>query len=417
MNIGVIGISHRKAAVEVRERFTFTTRTKADCSEALRHLGIPEFMILATCNRTEIYFAGPEPEKLAKEIRDFCLQRFGQDLTEYLYSYCERDAVVHLHRVASGLDSLVIGEDQILGQVKDAFELAMESGNSKKVLNKCLRESITFAKKMKTQYRMSENQLSIASIAVKYAAEKVGGLSGKKVMLIGTGKIGSLAYRYLKEQNPKAIYLASRIAQDKKKEELMKIRFPDVILTDYEQRYELAGEMDLIFSATAYPKLVLERDRMPSFDKPVLLMDMALPHDIDRRLTDADQVSLHGLDDLREIEDQSVRYRLKVAEKIQHWIECQADELENWGMLAHLDETLVRFNKLNEQVYERTLKMIESKMTLTDREHTNMKKIVRSCIKQVAGTPIRQMKSLDNPLEIQEMKRAMEYLFLLDSEG
>ncbi len=416
MNIGLIGISHKNASVEVRERFTFTTKSKAACTEDLKQRYIPEFMILSTCNRTEIYFAGPDPEDLAQQIREYCLGQFGHDLSGYLYSKCGREAVIHLHRVACGLDSLVLGEDQILGQLKDSFALAMECGSSKKVLNKCVRESIAFAKKMKSEYRMSENQLSIASIAVKYVSEKVGGLNGKRIMLIGTGKIGKLAYQYLKEQQPAALYLASRIAQDKEKEERLKKQFPDVILVDYEKRYELAASMDLVFSATGYPRLVLERNRMQPFEKPVLLMDMALPHDIDKQLALEDNVSLYGLDDLKETKDRNISYRLRVAEKIQASIEFQVLELENWYMRAHLDETLVRFNQMGNQVYERTLEMIDRKLTLTDSEHLNMKKIVRSCIKQMVNRPITQMKSLDNPEQIQEMKRAMEYLFLLDQE-
>ena len=175
MNVAVIGLSHQEAPIEIREMASFSEAKKIEATSMLLDLGIEEVIILSTCNRSEIYIASSTLDEDIKLVKDFYSRYFKSDkISDYIFIKKKDEAINYLYRVCSGLDSIVIGEDQILGQVKDALMTAMELDASKKFMNKLFREAITTAKNIKSTYKISENPLSISYIGVKFLKEKIG---------------------------------------------------------------------------------------------------------------------------------------------------------------------------------------------------------------------------------------------------
>ena len=206
MNVAVIGLSHQEAPIEIREMASFSEAKKIEATSMLLDLGIEEVIILSTCNRSEIYIASSTLDEDIKLVKDFYSRYFKSDkISDYIFIKKKDEAINYLYRVCSGLDSIVIGEDQILGQVKDALMTAMELDASKKFMNKLFREAITTAKNIKSTYKISENPLSISYIGVKFLKEKDTLLQQEKQSFpVGKIKIGEI------ELNDKSITLEKR---------------------------------------------------------------------------------------------------------------------------------------------------------------------------------------------------------------
>ena len=414
MEIGVIGLSHQNAMVETREKFAFTTSKKQHAMQTLAQRGVDEVVILSTCNRAEIYFAAPDVRLAAESIKAYCEEFFYSGISQFFYSYKKRDAISHLFRVACGLDSLVLGEDQILGQVKDAFAFAMKAGGSKKMLNQVFRACITFAKKAKTNYKMSENPMSISSIAVKYISQQIGGLSGKNVLVMGVGKIGKLILRYICEQADVNIYITKRAVNSSHKYRDIQQEFEGVKVINFESRYQHIKEMDVVFSATASPHVIVRAEALQQLKKPVIFMDVAVPRDVDIEIKNMVNVTYHDIDDLKAIADESEAYRRKIAQIIHEEIDKEVEKVEKWVVKAQVDETIHKLNIMCDKVYKDTWDIIDKKIDLSEKDAQNMQKIVKSCIRKVVKTPINQLKDIDSESDIERMKHAIEYLYDLE---
>ena len=201
MNIGVVGVNHNLAPINVREAVSFTDTKKIEAINILLDKEIEEVVIISTCNRSEIYINAENIDIKINELSDFYEQYFGvKDINKYLFKKTNLEAIQHLFEVTAGLDSLVLGEDQILGQVRDAHEFCMKLGATKKVFNKLFRDAITTSKEIKTITKISQQPLSISYIGVKLLKEKIGSLEGKNALIVGLGKMNLLTLNHLEEE-------------------------------------------------------------------------------------------------------------------------------------------------------------------------------------------------------------------------
>ena len=206
MNIGVVGVNHNLAPINVREAVSFTDTKKIEVINILLDKEIEEVVIISTCNRSEIYINAENIDIKINELSDFYEQYFGvKDINKYLFKKTNLEAIQHLFEVTAGLDSLVLGEDQILGQVRDAHEFCMKLGATKKVFNKLFRDAITTSKEIKTITKISQQPLSISYIGVKLLKEKIGSLEGKNALIVGLGKMNLLTLNHLEEEKIKNI--------------------------------------------------------------------------------------------------------------------------------------------------------------------------------------------------------------------
>ncbi|HBE78256.1 MAG TPA: glutamyl-tRNA reductase [Firmicutes bacterium] len=315
MNIFVSGLNYRTAPLEIREKLSFSAEEQKNTLMRIAALPqVSEGVILSTCNRTEIYvyFEANSPGGVITSAmieNELCRYKGlpALEYRKYFYSYQGIGAVQHLFRVTVGLDSMVVGEDQILGQVKKAHQAALDAGTSRTCLNTLFREAVTAAKLIKNALRLSKMPRSVASLAIKEIRRRLSkDLSGKTVLLIGTGEVGSLILANLADTGVKKILLASR---NKGKNaghlggipaRFQPLQYP-VEIIDYQLRYDCMNEADLIFSATASPHYTITRDQLEKSlqsAKKRIFIDLAVPRDIDKDIRELSGVEYLNLDDL-----------------------------------------------------------------------------------------------------------------------
>ncbi len=393
MNIGVVGVNHNLAPINVREAVSFTDTKKIEAINILLDREIDEIVILSTCNRSEIYISGENIQQKVNELASFYKDYFGvKDIEQYLFKKTNLEAIQHLFDVTAGLDSLVVGEDQILGQVKDAHEFCMKLGATKKVFNKLFRDAVTTSKEIKTITKISQQPLSISYIGVKLLKEKMGTLEGKNALIVGLGKMNLLTLNHLEEENVKNIYIANRNIEKTKE---IENKFDNIIPIEYSDRHKIIQEksIDIVISATSSPHLVIKYDDMPKLDKKIYIMDIALPRDIDTKLKELNYVELYDIDDLKEIHDKNDIKRNELAQKAQEIIKIKIDEFTEWLDLTFIDPTIQSLNSKCIEIKEDTLEYIFRKIDLNQREQKIIDKMLGSALKRVIREPIINLKT------------------------
>ena len=411
MNIGVVGVNHNLAPINVREAVSFTDTKKIEAINILLDRDIDEIVILSTCNRSEIYISGENIQQKVDEVANFYKDYFGvKDIEQYLFKKINLEAIQHLFDVTAGLDSLVVGEDQILGQVKDAHEFCMKLGATKKVFNKLFRDAVTTSKEIKTITKISQQPLSISYIGVKLLKEKMGTLEGKNALIVGLGKMNLLTLNHLEEENVKNIYIANRNIEKTKE---IENKFDNIIPIEYSDRHKIIQEksIDIVISATSSPHLVIKYDDMPKLNKKIYIMDIALPRDIDTKLKELDYVELYDIDDLKEIHDKNDIKRNELAQKAQEIIKIKIDEFTEWLDLTFIDPTIQSLNSKCIEIKEDTLEYIFRKIDLNQREQKIIDKMLGSALKRVIREPIINLKQVKNKGQREEYIKVIEDLF------
>lgn len=411
MNIGVVGVNHNLAPINVREAVSFTDTKKIEAINILLDSEIDEIVILSTCNRSEIYISGENIQQKVDEVANFYKDYFGvKDIEQYLFKKTNLEAIQHLFDVTAGLDSLVVGEDQILGQVKDAHEFCMKLGATKKVFNKLFRDAVTTSKEIKTITKISQQPLSISYIGVKLLKEKMGTLEGKNALIVGLGKMNLLTLNHLEEENVKNIYIANRNIEKTKE---IENKFDNIIPIEYSDRHKIIQEksIDIVISATSSPHLVIKYDDMPKLDKKIYIMDIALPRDIDTKLKELNYVELYDIDDLKEIHDKNDIKRNELAQKAQEIIKIKIDEFTEWLDLTFIDPTIQSLNSKCIEIKEDTLEYIFKKIDLNQREQKIIDKMLGSALKRVIREPIINLKQVKNKGQREEYIKVIEDLF------
>ena len=342
MSIRLISISHKTAPLEVRELFAFTKEKQAELGIILREEGgAAESVIIATCNRTEIYTyfdaAQDKKKNVFTRLQELILRESGavalkEDVSDYLRFYQDRKAVHHLLSVTAGLDSMVVGEDQILGQVKQAHGLAQEAGNSGKYLNTLFRYAVTCAKRIKTDTDLSKTSVSTATLAVKAAEEAFGGsLEGKNVMVIGgTGQIGGIVLKNL--YSLKGLRIYSTLRNVTLTHDAHRKSESDTVI-DYKERYDYIDDMDVIISATASPHYTLTgtkvKERLRT-DKTRVFVDLAVPVDIEESIAEFPHTFFYNMDDFKELAEANNRAKKEAVQQAGEILEEYEEDFMCW---------------------------------------------------------------------------------------
>lgn len=335
MNIFITGVNYKKTSLETREKLSFTVGEHEAVLRELRKLDqVSECILLSTCNRIEVYIYS-DCSSFNSEIAEKCLCDMRgldiYDFKKYFYFYSSTKAVKHLFKVASGLDSMVLGEDQILGQVKTACELAMESGTSGSILNGIFREAVTAAKKVKTYTGLSKNSLSVASLSVKLLSDFFGGsLENKNALIIGAGKIGKIVLKNMLSKGIGRIYVSNRTHS--KGEELAG-NFPSVHAVDYNNRYDVINKCDIVISSTTSPHYTITRDMLEKSlteARERVFIDLAVPRDIDVSIKEMPSVSYFNMDDLQLSVDSNIDIRMLEVSRAEEIIDQSILEFQKW---------------------------------------------------------------------------------------
>lgn len=413
MEFAVIGLNHETAPIQIREKVAFIDSKKIEATNILLDEGIDEVVILSTCNRSEIYIVDYN-NKIDAKI-DYLISFYNNffnvfNIEKYLYFIKNKDAIIHLYKVCSGLDSIVLGEDQILGQAKKAHEFSMNLGGSKKILNKLFREAIKTAKKIKNELKISERPLSISYIGVKFLKEKINGLSDKKVMLIGLGEIGRLILEYLIEENVKEIYMVNR--NHNKVIDISK-KYSQVKPINYCERYNVLDDIDILITATSSPHTIIKADKV-KLNTKLTALDLAIPIDIDRRLKDNNNVTLYDIDDLKDISKENRKRREELSKTAIKIIEEEILEVLNWLKTIDVDYIIRYLNDKREKIKKDTFDFIVNKVELDDRDKKIISKMLDSALKRLIREPILKLKGTENNEIRKKYKEALVELYNID---
>lgn len=411
INIGVIGVNHNLAPINIRENVCFTDTQKIEAINYLLDKDIEEIVILSTCNRSEIYIHATDIDEKINLVKDFYENFFDvKGIKNYLFHKKNDSAIEHLFKVASGLDSIVLGEDQILGQVKDAHSFSMQLGSSKKVFNKLFREAINVSKDIKNTTKISNQPLSISYIGVKFLKSKIGSLENKKALVIGLGKMNKLTVKYLQEENLDTIYISNR-SHDKVVE--LENKFNNIVYITYEDRYKVMNDIDIVISATSSPHTIIKYDKISKIQKEIFMMDIALPRDIDPKIKKLDNIKLYDIDDLKYIHYKNTEKRKELAQVGYNMISKKVTEFIKWLDSSNIDPVIESLNDKYLEIRENTLSYIYKKTTLSNKDKKIIDKMLTSALKRLIREPIINLKKIKDKGKQEEYIKLIEELFEL----
>ena len=411
-----MGVRYKEAPLAVREKVSFTDIKKISMMQELKEIGVDQSVVLATCNRSEVFFFCSDTERLSQAMECFFAAFPASDIEPYMRTGQGNDAIEYLFRVAAGLESLIIGEDQILGQVVDAVEFSRTMGYSGKELNKVARDAIACAKAVKTRYKMDGKPLSVSYAGIQQLKKYVS-LRGAKVLVIGSGKTASLAITYLPECGPEQIYVCSR---DKSHAERLRSSFDNVTICDYRDRYAMLAKCRIAVSATASPHLVLKKEEVlkaverEKVSAKMVLLDLAAPRDIDEYLAGAEHIQLINLDTLQRICEGNKRERERLADQSMSFIRQSVRETEEWLRVSRVDGTIESLQERCHNIVEDSFSYLNRKLVLENREKKILKKVLNSSLQRLLREPIQELKHLSAEGEQEEYKKMIESLFRLE---
>jgi len=392
--IVLIGLNHKTAPIDIREKFAAVC---ADGVVQLQQLAqfqpLKEVFQVSTCNRMEVLFTTPTLDQGMGVVVGFLGEIYGQTgaaLKPYLYTYIDQEAVKHLFRVTCSLDSMVVGEPQILGQIKQAYRQAVEARTSGVILNRLLHKAFSVAKQVRTETRIGRSAVSISYAAVELAKKIFNELTGKVVLLIGAGEMAELAAEHLLNNSVDRIIVANRTLE---RAMALAKRFRGTSVPLEEVAEELT-RADIIISSTGSPDPILTADevkrRMRSRrNRPLFFIDIAVPRDIDPEVNRIENVYLYNIDDLQGLMDLNRADRLREAGRAEHIITAEALKFESWLRTLEVVPTIVALREKAEQIRQGELKKTFGPLNPLPEDLANSLQVVtQSIVNKVLHDPI-----------------------------
>lgn len=400
MTISLTGFSHHTCPVELRERLSFPDDKRAEALRLLKQrLNDGGAVILSTCNRVEVYTHdnAAHPEHLRDLVREFISEWHRLEpeaFAGHLYEHHNRDAVAHLFRVTSSLDSMVVGEDQILGQVHDAYLAAQSEGATDKILHALFQRAFKVAKEVRTKTNINVGKVSVSSVAVDLAASIFGNLSEKTVLVIGSGEMGELTLKCLVEKGVGKIMVANRTLS--KAEEVAKAFHGEPLALSSLEHYLHAADIIITSTASEIPILGVDdftRALRKRNKAPMFVIDIAVPRDVDPRVSELDNVYCYDMDDLESVAAQNLESRRAEMVKCLEMVERQVDRFIDWRRSLFAESTIVsmshELNAIRERELEKTLSMLPE---LTDRQRDEVEYLSKRIVNNILQRPLHQLK-------------------------
>ncbi|HIE53224.1 MAG TPA: glutamyl-tRNA reductase [Armatimonadetes bacterium] len=420
MHILTIGLNHQTAPVELRERLAFPDASLGQALQGLvEETCLLEAAILSTCNRAEIYGVAAEPEPAQQDTVRFLSEFHGllaEDFVPYLYRLGDAEAVQHLFRVACGLDSMVLGESQILGQVKQALLQASQHGTARLLLQELFRRALHLGKRARTETDIGKGALSVSWAAVELARSIFGSLHGRSVLLLGAGKMGELTAQCLLDSGVKAVFVANRTPSRALR---LAERFGGEPVA-FDRFGEKLVEVDMVISSTAAPHFLLHQAQLRPLmqrrrGRPLFLIDIAVPRDVDPAVGQLDNVFLFDIDDLEAVVAQNRREREKEALRVQALIEEEGRAFLRWLNSLRAKPLIVALRQQTEALWQAEYERWMNKLPdLTDREREMVRRMLRSFANKMLHQPLTQIRALAAQPEGYQQLETVRRLFALD---
>ena len=420
VNLILVGVNHKTTPVEIREKLAFT---KGKIEESVDHLfnfpDIIEHTILSTCNRVEIYARANCQDSAIKSIKQFICDFHGLSLLEledHFYSYRNKEAVEHLFRVSSSLDSMILGEAQILGQVKEAYSLARDLRSTGLVLNQLFEKAFSIAKKVREETGIAERSVSISSAAVELAQKIFDDLENHTVMLVGTGEMAELAAKHLISYGVKTVYVTSRTYE----RAANLARTLNGSALDFEAFKNELHRADIVITSTSAPNFIIKKEIVEKAiherkNKPIFFIDIAVPRDIEPDVNDLENVYLYDIDDLHVVVSANIKEREKEAENAMNFISQEVTKFNNWVGALDAVPTIVEIRKkaenIRKQEIEKTLKKISH---LSENDKQILRQMSSSMVNKILHKPTIKLKQKTQSEDGHVYLKAIRHLFHLD---
>jgi len=408
----VVGLSHRTAPVEVRERLAVApNRLEQELREIAANGRLDEALLISTCNRVELYATSANPIAASRVAKEALARRLPETAgVDVLYQERGVDVVRHIFRVASSLDSLVVGEPQILGQVKEAFDAAKGAGTMGTLLGRCFTQAFATAKRVRSETGIAEGTVSISSIASELAKKIFGNLEGRQTLLLGAGEMGEAAARSLRQTGTN-LHVMNR-SEDRARALAEACGGRAV---PYERLAMEVADADVVIASTASPKFILTPELMKSVirtrrRRPLFVIDIAVPRDVDPRVGNMDNVFVYDVDDLQQVAEENLAARTREVELAERIVEEEVDAFSRWRRSLELAPTIVALRKQFGQIADEELKRALPRLEgLSESDHAVLEAMGRSMVNKLLHQPMTQLKAgagePDGPFLIDAVRR------------
>ena len=421
MNIIVVGLSHKTATVEVREKVAFSpNEIEKPLGQLVRLEGIIEGVIVSTCNRVEIYATTRDIAggiaRLKRFLADYHHLPF-ESLEPHLYSYHAEAAIRHVFRVASSLDSMIVGEPQILGQIKTSYGYAAEYKSSGIILNRFLHKAFSVAKRVRTETRIASSAVSVAFAAVELAKKILGGLSDKTVMLIGAGEMCELAAKHFLNSGAKGVLVTNRTFE---RAERLAEEFAGEAIR-FESLFEHLHRADIVLSSTGAPHCIIGPKEAEDAvkrrrSKPIFFIDIAVPRDIDPKVDDVENAYLFTVDHLQEIVQANLAQRNREAEIAEEIINQEIGQFHKWLSTLEVTPAIVSLRKRFDEVRRSELdKTISGWKDLTPDTEKRLEALTLAMMNKLLHAPTSVLKKAGQGGRVDLYVDALRQLFELES--
>lgn len=421
MNLIVVGLSHKTAPVEIRERLSFPAQT---IGEPLNRLctayEINEGVIISTCNRVEVLAVTRDIEKGLWQVKKFLSEYHNiplEELDKHLYVYISEDAVRHIFRVSSGLDSMIIGEPQILGQVKDAYGYALRHKTAGVIINKLFHKAFSVAKRIRTETKIGSSAVSVSYAAVELAKKIFGTLEGKTAMLIGAGEMAELAARHLLSSGVQEIIVANR-TYEKAIEMAKGFNGTPIMFREFTHYLK---KVDIVITSTAAPKFIIHPEQIAEVikerkNRSMFFIDISVPRNIDPLVNNIDNIYLYNVDDLQSVVEANLKERAKEAKEAEAIINEELGNFHRWVKSIDVVPTIVALKKKFEEIRKGEMEKALSGMSnLRENDKETIAAMTKAIINKVVHDPVTHLKKEANNVEGDFYIEAARKLFNLDA--
>ena len=416
MSFRLIGVNHHSAPVEVRERLAIP---ESRLAEAVRHLvqhpGVDEGLILSTCNRVELL---ARTRNGTADLRGFLRDYFRLEpaaFEPHLYDYSEADAIRHFFRVTSSLDSMVVGEAQILGQVKEAYATARAVGAVHSQLDLLLTRAFAVAKRVRTETAVGSSAVSVASVAVELAKKIFGSLQGKHVYLVGAGKMSELAARHLQAHGAASIFVANRTFE---RAEQLAAKFNGEAI-HFSELYNTCDRADIVITSTGAPVAIFRREHGELFlsrrkNRPMFFIDIAVPRDVDPEMNKLDGIFVYDIDDLQQAVTVHVTDRKKEAERAEEIITSEVERFRARLLTLEVVPTIVSLQDHIETIRQAEIDRVRGRLgPLSPDQELAIEALTRGIVNKIMHTPISTLKTAARASEATTVIDVVRRLFNL----
>jgi glutamyl-tRNA reductase len=418
----LVGASHRTAPVELRERLDFGSRGLDAAVRALAgRQSAAEAVVVSTCNRAELYVVCEQPTDAADDLVRFIADFHhvpAEQIRPHLYSHIDQEVARHLFRVSSGLDSMVVGEPQILGQIKEAYSVATTVQTAGPLLNKLFHWAFGVGKRVRSETALAEGAVSVSFAAVTLAKKIFGDLNGRRVLVVGAGEMGKLTAIHLKAQGVAAVVITSRtLAHAQQLAEEV-----GGTVAAWDSLPQALLDSDIVITSTGSSKPILSKaqikDAVPaSRTRPLFLIDIAVPRDVDPRAAEIEQVFLYNIDDLQSIVRENLQKRGHEVSRAEQIVDEEVGKFATWHRSREAVPTIVALRQRFEMVRRSELERLEPKLSsLPPEARSRVEDVTRLIIEKLLLQPTEQLKRTDDSERVAQYTEALTRLFGLDRD-